>query len=60
MPVKMFCEKRLGKLLRRLRGDDMNEKELLKELIDKPKQPNVSEWVYSDESDLKNKLIARL
>ena len=27
----------------------MNEKELLKKLIDEPKKPNVSEWVYEVE-----------
>lgn len=30
----------------------MNEKELLKKLIDEPKKPNVSEWVYEVESFL--------
>lgn len=28
----------------------MNEKEALKKLIDSPKQPNVSEWVYEVET----------
>ena len=31
----------------------MNEKETLKKLIDNPKQPNVSEWVYEVEAFLK-------
>ena len=30
----------------------MNEKEALKNLIDNPKQPNVSEWVYEVEAFL--------
>ena len=30
----------------------MNEKETLKKLIDNPKQPNVSEWVYEVEAFL--------
>lgn len=30
----------------------MNEKEALKKLIDSPKQPNVSEWVYEVETFL--------
>lgn len=30
----------------------MNEKEKLKNLIDNPKQPNVSEWVYEVEAFL--------
>lgn len=30
----------------------MNEKEMLKKLIDNPKQPNVSEWVYEVEEFL--------
>ena len=30
----------------------MNEKEALKKLIDNPKQPNVSEWVYEVEAFL--------
>ncbi|MCM1488400.1 MAG: hypothetical protein NC203_08545 [Firmicutes bacterium] len=36
----------------------MNEKELLKKLIDNPKQPNVSEWVYEVEAFLEDKKIA--
>lgn len=32
----------------------MNEKEMLKELIDNPKKPNVSEWVYEVETFLEN------
>jgi predicted lactoylglutathione lyase len=32
----------------------MNEKELLKNLIDKPKQPSISEWVYEVEAFLEN------
>ncbi|MCM1335813.1 MAG: hypothetical protein NC084_13540, partial [Bacteroides sp.] len=32
----------------------MNEKELLKKLIDNPKQPNVSEWVYEVEAFLED------
>ena len=31
----------------------MNEKETLKKLIDNPKQPNISEWVYEVEAFLK-------
>lgn len=30
----------------------MNEKEVMKKLIDHPKQPNVSEWVYEVEAFL--------
>ena len=30
----------------------MNEKDALKNLIDNPKQPNVSEWVYEVEAFL--------
>ncbi len=30
----------------------MNEKEVLKNLIDNPKKPNVSEWVYEVEAFL--------
>ena len=30
----------------------MNEKEALKNLLDNPKQPNVSEWVYEVEAFL--------
>ena len=32
----------------------MSEKEALKRLIDNPKQPNVSEWVYEVESFLQS------
>ena len=43
---------RLLQLLQKLRGDSMNEKEMLKKLIDNPKKPNVSEWVYEVEAFL--------
>ena len=34
----------------------MNEKETLKKLIENPKQPDISEWVYAVEAFLKEPL----
>lgn len=45
---------RLLQLLQKLRGDSMNEKEMLKNLIDNPKKPNASEWLYKVEAFLEN------